>query len=149
MRAQSRAVGNDRADALRIARRLLARVLPAQVLQVRVDAVGPHRVAGIVVSGVKFHRPLGVRGFDDEMASLVNGALDAAPVEEVDVWATVPLDAGAGTVVSGDLAKPTSRIVFSVTVSRAQRATVRARLIDGGDIYWDRTFLVGLERKVR
>ena len=123
--------------------------MPAQVLQIRVDAVGGHRVAGVVVSGVKFHRALGVRAFDGEIAALIDGAFRAAPVEEVDIWATVPLDAGAGTVVSGDLAKPTSRIVFSMTVLRAERSAVGARLAGGEEIYWDRTFLVGLERKVR
>ncbi len=149
VRAQSRATGNDRPDALRIARALLGTVWPAQIIRVRVDAARSHRIAGIVISGLKFHRPLDPHAFDDEIAAVANRALDAAPVEEVDLWATVPLDAGAGTVVSGDLAKPTSRIVFSVTVPRSARASLRKRLAARDDVYWDSAFRTALERKAR
>ena len=46
------------------------------------------------------------------MASLVEKAFAAAPaVEEVDVWASVPIEVVKSEIVSGDLAVPTSRTV--------------------------------------
>ena len=56
-------------------------------------------------------------------------AFAAAPaVEEIDLWASVPIDVGKGVIVSGDLAKPTSRTVFSITVRRGEStASLRAR----------------------
>jgi hypothetical protein len=146
-RAVQRSSGSDVATARRIAARLLARPLAAQLLRVRCERAGQHVDCGLVVSGVKFHRPLGLAAWNDEIATLVDGAYAAAPeVEEVDCWATVPLDAGKGTVVSGDYAKPTAATVFSITVPRAARADVRARLRSGAGVFWDPAFRESLSK---
>jgi hypothetical protein len=138
--AYARAAGNRRADAVRIGERLFARVLPAQVLKVRVDGAGAHEVAGLVISGVKFHGPLSHTSFTDEVTGLVRDAFVASRVEEVDCWATVPLPVGAHVVVTGDMAAPTSRIVFSVTVRRSEGARFASRLRRGTDVFWDPAF---------
>lgn len=109
------------------------------MLKVRVDDVLGHRVAGIVVSGVRFHTPLDEAGFLAEVRTLIATAFANAPVEEVDLWATVPLDAGAGAIVSGDLAQPTSRDVFTVTVRRSDLPRLAA-LLNSGDVFWDGTW---------
>ena len=64
--ATLRAEGNGKAEAVLIGRTLLARTWPAQIAKVRVDRAGSHAVAGLVLSGVKFHGPLDERGFLDE-----------------------------------------------------------------------------------
>ncbi len=138
--AYARAAGNRRADAVRIGERLFTRVLPAQVLKVRVDGAGAHEVAGLVISGVKFHGPLSRAGFTDEVSGLVRDAFAASRVEEVDCWVTVPLPVGAHVVVTGDMAAPTSRIVFSITVRRAEGARFVDRLRRGTDVFWDPAF---------
>ena len=113
----------------------------------RCERVGAHADCGLVVSGRKFHRRLDLDGWNDEIAALIEGAFAAAPgVDEVDCWATVPLDAGFGIVVSGDYAKPTSATVFSITVPRAQRAAVRAQLASGAGVYWDPAFRAALSK---
>ena len=113
----------------------------------RCERVGRHLDCGLVVSGVKFHRPLDLRAWNDEIAALIDGAYAALPeADEIDCWATVPLDAGKGTVVSGDYAKPTSATVFSITVPRAKRAAVRARLADGTGVFWDPAFAASLAK---
>ena len=125
----------------------MARPLAAQLLRVRCERVGRHADCGLVVSGVKFHRALDLAAWNAEIAALVDGAFTAAPeVDEVDCWATVPLDAGKGTVVSGDYAKPTSATVFSITVPHAARGSVRARLADGSGIFWDPAFRASLSK---
>jgi hypothetical protein len=142
-----RSAGSDLATARTIAAALLARPLPAQLVRVRCERVGAHVDCGLVVSGVKFHRPLDLAAWNAEIAGLIDGAFAAAPaVEEVDCWATVPLDAGRGTVVSGDFAKPTAATVFTITVPRAQRAAVRARLGSGEGIFWDPAFRAALSK---
>ena len=144
-RVVGRSTGTDLASARTIAGALLAHPLAAQLLRVRCERVGAHADCGLVVSGVKFHRRLDLAGWNAEIAVLVEGAFAAAPgVEEVDCWATVPLDAGKGTVVSGDFAKPTAATVFSITVPRAQRSAVRARLGSGEGIFWDPAFRAAL-----
>ena len=146
-RVVQRSSGSDAATARRIAAALLARPLPAQLLRVRCERVAKHVDCGLTVSGVKFHRALDLRAWDDEIAVLVEGAFAAAPeLDEVDCWATVPLDAGKGTVVSGDYAKPTAATVFSITVPRAGRAGVRARLPDGAGVFWDPAFRASLSK---
>jgi hypothetical protein len=146
-RVAGRSSGSDIATARRIAARLLARPLAAQLLRVRCERVGPHVDCGLVVSGVKFHRALDLAGWNAEITSLVDGAYAAAPeVDEVDCWATVPLDAGKGTVVSGDYAKPTAATVFSITVPRGARAKVRARLTGGAGVFWDPAFRASLSK---
>ena len=143
----ARTAGTALATARRIAAALLARPLPAQLLRVRCERVGPHVDCGLVVSGTKFHRPLDVAGWNAEIAALIEGAYAAAPgIDEVDCWATVPLDAGLGTVVSGDYAKPAAATVFSITVPRAQRAAVRVRLASGAGVFWDPAFRAALSK---
>ncbi|HEV2737408.1 MAG TPA: hypothetical protein VGU66_02405 [Candidatus Elarobacter sp.] len=146
-RVVQRSSGSDVAAARRIAAALLARPLPAQLLKVRCERVGRHVDCGLTVSGVKFHRALDVRSWDDEIAALVDGAFAALPdADEIDCWATVPLDAGKGTVVSGDYAKPTAATVFSITVPRAGRGKVRARLPGGAGVFWDPAFRASLSK---
>ncbi len=140
---EERAAGNDRPEAVRIARALLTQMWPATIALVRVDAVGGHRVAGIVLSGVKFHRPLDRDGFLDEVTVLVARAFAASPVEEVDVWATVPIPVAKGAIVSGDLAVPTSRTVFACSIRRDRLADLRNEL-NGADVYWDTEFMARL-----
>jgi hypothetical protein len=146
-RVVQRSTGSDLTTARKIAAALLARPLPAQLVRVRCERAGAHVDCGLVLSGVKFHRPLDLRAWNAEIAGLIDGAFTAAPaVEEVDCWATVPLDAGRGTVVSGDFAKPAAATVFSITVPRAQRAAVRARLGSGEGIFWDPAFRAALSK---
>ena len=102
------------------------------------------------MSGVKFHRPLDVAAWNAEIAALVDEAFAAAPeVDEIDCWATVPLDAGKGTVVSGDAAQPTAATVFSITVPRAARREVRSRLAAGRGVFWDPAFRASLAKGSR
>jgi hypothetical protein len=149
-RVAARSSGSDLATARRIATALLARPLPAQLLRVRCERVGGHADCGLVVSGVKFKRPLDLAAWNAEIAALIEGAFAAAPeIEEVDCWATVPLDAGKGSVVSGDYAKPTAATVFSITVPSARRGTVRSRLASGEEIFWDPAFRASLSKGTR
>jgi hypothetical protein len=146
-RVVQRTSGSDVTLARRIAARLLARPLPAQLLRVRCERIGRHADCGLIVSGTKFHRPLDVAAWNAEIAALIDGAFAAAPdVDEIDAWATVPLDAGKGTVVSGDIAKPTAATVFSITVPRAARGEVRARLAAGRGVFWDPAFRASLAK---
>lgn len=142
-RAQSRAEGNDRAQAVALGEALLATQWPAQILKVRVDAALGHRVAGVVLSGVKFHEPLDEAAFLREVEAIVRRAFAQAPVEEVDLWTTVPLDAGKGAIVSGDLARPTARAVFTVTVRRPDLPRLDA-VLRSGDVFWDETWRASL-----
>ncbi len=100
---------------------------------------GTHVVLGLRLSGVKFHSTLTRDAFDREVMDLVARAFSAAPVaEEVDLWVTVPIDVGKGMVVSGDLAKPTTRTVFTLSVRRGERAdALAARLHSGGNVFLD------------
>jgi hypothetical protein len=149
-RVVGRSSGTDVATARRIAAALLGRPLAAQLLRVRCERVGAHVDCGLVVSGVKFHRPLDLRAWNEEIASLIDGAYAAAPdVDEVDCWAVVPLDAGKGAIVSGDLAQPTSATVFSITVPRSARRSVRSRLAGGSGIFWDPAFRGSLSKGSR
>jgi hypothetical protein len=146
-RVTARSSGSDVATARRIAAALLARPLAAQLVRVRCERVGRHADCGLVVSGTKFHRRLDLVAWNAEIAALVDGAYAAAPeVDEIDCWATVPLNAGKGTVVSGDYAKPTSATVFSITVPRAERGSARARLAGGAGVFWDPAFRAALSK---
>ena len=42
----------------------------------------------------------------------------ASPVDEVDIWVSVPLVVGKDVIVTGDLAVPSSRSVFTVSARR-------------------------------
>jgi len=142
--ARARAAGNRRAAAVALGTALFAVVRPAQVTKVRIDGAGPHTVAGLVLSGVKFHAPLDRGKFTAEVIDLVGLTFVASGVEEVDCWATVPLPPGAHVVVSGDMAQPTTRTVFAVTVRRSERATFARRLQRGTDVYWNPAFAARL-----
>ena len=136
--AVARAAGNRKDLAVSIGRALFATEWPAQVLNVYADGFGGHDVAGLRVSGVHFHHALSRREFAVEIGDLVQKAFASAPVDEVDVWASVPLRVGKDVVVSGDIAKPTSRTVFSVTVKRGESVeALQRRLQQGNGVYWD------------
>ena len=91
LNARARAAGNRKADATALARALLAVTWPAQLLKVRIDGVGSHEIAGLLVSGVKFHERLSPAAFTDEVVALIARSFAASGVEEVDVWAVTPL----------------------------------------------------------
>ncbi|HTV72271.1 MAG TPA: hypothetical protein VME66_01010 [Candidatus Acidoferrales bacterium] len=141
---EDRSVGTDRPEAIVVARALLTQEWPASVQQVRVDATGTHLVAGIVLSGVKFHRALDVSDFLDEAQALIVRAFAAAPLEEVDLWATVPIRVARGAIVSGDLAVPTSRTVFACSVRRADLPQLTGLLHGSADVFWDEAFAAQL-----
>jgi hypothetical protein len=146
--ADSRAEGNEKALAIAIGKTIFASEWPAQVLKVHADGIDSHRVAGLVLSGVKFHQRLSARQFFDEVEALVGQTFRTAPVEEVDLWTTVPLSVGKGIVVSGDLAKPSSRTVFTLSVRRGETPAALARRLHAHqgiflDEDWARTAFKG------
>ncbi len=143
--ANARAEGNRRAVAVAIGERLFQTEWPAQLLKVRVEGIGTHAVAGLIISGVKFHGPLDSTRFANEAVALVDRTFAASSVEEVDVWTIVPIDAGEHAVVSGDKAQPTSRIVFGATVLRARRDDFAEHVAHGArGVYWDARWKAGL-----
>ncbi len=140
MDAAARAVGNRRDIAQKIGESIFRTTWSAQVSQISANQLGTHLILGIRVWGVKFHHPLTRDEFVNEIVALVARAFAAAPnAEEVDIWASVPISVVRGAVVSGDLAKPTSRTVFSVTTHRSESAvSLRSRMTAGGDsVFWD------------
>lgn len=138
--AAARAAGNRRDIAERIGDTVFKTRLPAEVSQISANELGTHLVVGVRIWGVKFSHPLTRDEFLDEVASVVTQAFGAAPAaEEVDVWASVPIDVSKSAVVSGDLAMPTSQTVFSITARPGESAAAlreRASRSDGG-AYWD------------
>lgn len=148
--ARARAAGNRRDIAQRIGDTIFAKEWPAEVTQIAANELDGHLIVGIRVLGVKFHRALTRDEFAGEVLSLVGAAfLAERSAEEVDLWVSVPIDVAKGAVVSGDLAKPTSRTVFSVSVQRGEDATsLQSRILGGTDgVFWDpawsRTALTG------
>jgi hypothetical protein len=149
-RVRARSAGTDLGAARRIAAALLGAPLAAQLLKVRCERAAGHLDCGLTLSGTHFHRRLDVQSWNAEVARLVDGAFAAAPeADEIDLWATVPLDAGKGAIVSGDLAQPTSATVFSITVPRSARGSVRERLADGEGVFWDPAFRGSLAKGTR
>lgn len=135
--ARKRIAGNapQRAEAICVA--LLERRFPEQILKVHVLAMQPAAVAGILLSGVKFHDAMNARRFQADVRSMVRTAfLSDTALDEVDVWATVPIAVGAGLPVSGDFAVPASRTVFSAAVTAKSEANGGRRLSFGTE-YWD------------
>jgi len=108
-------------------------------MQVAANEMGAHLVLGLRISGVHFHRPLTRDQFYAEIASLVGECFAAAPqAEEIDIWTTVPLSVGKGVVVAGDLAKPTSRTVFTLSARRGEAPSSLAERLRGGeDVFVD------------
>lgn len=143
--AAARAAGNRKPVAIAVGRKLFAQMRPVQILKVRVDGVGRHQIAGILLSGVKFHEPLGPGGFVSEVADIVRETFAASDVEEVDVWAIVPLRVGQHAVVAGDKAVPTSRVVYGATVRRGDDRGLPARLTAGDAVYWDPAWKASLQ----
>ncbi len=138
--ASARAAGNRRDVAQQIGDAVFAKRWPAEVTQIAANELAGHLIVGIRVLGVKFQRPLTRDDFASEILSLVDSAFKAAPsAEEVDLWASVPIDVAKGAVVSGDLAKPTSRTVFSISVRRGESvAALRARVLGNAEgVFWD------------
>jgi len=133
--AVARAEGNRRPEAVTIGRSIFARTWAAQVMNVRVDGTGSHTVAGLTLSAVKFHQSLDLTSFQAEIAALAGLAFAAAPVEEVDVQATEPLRVGIRAVVSGDLAMPTARIVYAVTIRRTRAGRLGEALAAGAGVF--------------
>jgi hypothetical protein len=136
--ASVRAEGNRIDIARRIGEVAFRTRWPAQVLKVAADGIGPHVVAELRISGVKFHAPLTRTQLLAEVAALIRIAMLAAPVEEVDVAIEIPVGESKGVPVSGDLAKPTSRTVFTISVRAGESAgSVAGRLRSGQGIFWD------------
>lgn len=137
--AASRAAGNRKDVAMRVGEAVFNSEWPAEVFRVSADGIGTHVVIGLGLYGVKFHRAITQAEFTSEVSALVKRSFAAAPeAEEVDVWTVVPVTIGKGVIVSGDLAKPTTRTVFTVAVPRsgAPAATAASKL--GRAIpYWD------------
>ncbi|MGH7708573.1 MAG: hypothetical protein ACREM8_07240 [Vulcanimicrobiaceae bacterium] len=137
LRVAERSAGNRKADAENLARVLLATTWPVQVLRVKVDGIDRHEIAGIVLEGEDFHGPVDWLTFRAEVVSLVQATFVHSGVDEVDIWATVPIRVEPGTVVSGDYAMPTTRTVFSVSVERAESADIGLRLAQTKGVYVD------------
>jgi peptidoglycan/xylan/chitin deacetylase (PgdA/CDA1 family) len=117
--ARKRIEGNDPTVAERIAISLLREEFREPIEKIRVLTVPAASVAGIMLSGSGLHGPVTQAQFETDARAMALLALSNAPrVTEVDVWATVPEAVAAGTVVAGDLAAPTERTVFSLTLRR-------------------------------
>lgn len=137
--AQARAEGNRRDVAVAVGERIFATVWPAQVLHVEANQVGPNLVLGLHVNGVHFHDALTFDQFKREIATLVAQSLTVAKdAEEVDIWVTVPIKVGKDVIVSGDLAKPTNRNVYTLSVRRGETpASLAKRLAEGTNVFID------------
>ncbi len=136
-RAVGRSAGGDRALAQRIAHALLARPLDLQLTRVRCERTAAASFCGLTLSGVKFHRRVDTAAFRAEVDALVSGAFAVDPaIAEVDLWVTVPADAGKGAVVSGDFAMPSSATVFATTVPRVLTGSPSGN----ANVFWDPKF---------
>jgi hypothetical protein len=137
--AEARASGNRKDIATRIGDALFATTWPAQVSQVSANQLGSHLIVGIRIWGVKFHEKMTRAEFLSEVVSLTEKAFAVDPaIEEIDLWTSVPIAVGKGVIVSGDLAKPTSRVVYSITVRRGEGPTVlAARAAGTRGVFWD------------
>jgi hypothetical protein len=141
--AVARASGNRREIAEHIGESLFSTEWPAEVSHVSANEAGRHLIIGVRIWGVKFHRPLTRDEFVDEVIGLIGKTFAAAPsAEEVDLWASVPIVVGKDVVVSGDLAKPTSRTVFSISAHRDEGAArLRARADADDGVFWDQEWV--------
>lgn len=140
--ARSRIEGNAPDVAERVAVALLSGGFPEQILKVRVYKAAPAVVAGIMLSGVKFHEPVDRQTFAADAADMIYRAFASDPsVSEVDVWAVVPISVASHATVSGDLAVPAARTVFSASVRRDDWLREQGGL---GETYWEPGFLQGV-----
>jgi hypothetical protein len=137
--ARSRAEGNRVELAVHVGDRLFTNEWPVQVLKVEANGLGQQVVVGLMLSGVKFHDPITKAQFTREVADLAARTFAASPeIGEVDVWAVVPIRVKKGEIVSGDLAHPTNRNVFTVTVLRGESPQeLLARMNDERIAFWD------------
>lgn len=137
--AASRAAGNRHETAIAVGEELFRSDWPAQIFRVSANAIGNHVIVGLGVYGVKFHETMTRTQFVDQISELAKRAFTAAPeAEEVDIWAVVPIDVGKGVIVTGDLAKPTTRTVFTASIVRGSPDDLLpARLLKGPKTYWD------------
>ncbi len=136
-RAELRSAGGDRPTALAVATALFARPLDLQLTKVRCERVGARSFCGLTLAGVKFHRRLDTPTFERDVDALVRTAFAASPqIAEVDLWVTVPANAGKGAIVSGDFAMPTSATVYAATTTRAQTTPPST----GANVFWDPAF---------
>jgi hypothetical protein len=137
--ARSRAEGNRLDISMRVGQGIFSNPWPAQVLKVEANGIPSHVVLGLMISGVKFHEPLTKEAFVQEVAELARRSFAASPeIEEVDVWASVPISVQKGEVVSGDFARPASRNVFAATIPRGlDRTQLRARIMNPQYAFWD------------
>ncbi len=139
--ARKRIEGNDAALAERIGAALLDAPYPEQLLKVRALRAPSGTVIGIVLSGRGAHGAITRDGVVADAAGMVERAFAASPsVVEVDVWAIEPL-AVVPKTVSGDLAEPTTRTVFSAAVTRDQRDAARTREQMMGAMYFEAAWL--------
>ncbi|HET9343719.1 MAG TPA: polysaccharide deacetylase family protein [Candidatus Eremiobacteraceae bacterium] len=137
--AKDRIAGNAPDVAERVAVALLSVGYPEQILKVRTYKTEPAVVAGIMLSGVKFHAPVDRQTFAADAADMIYRAFAADPsVSEVDVWAVVPIAVSPYADVSGDLAVPTNRTVFSAAVLRRDFTRDEGSL---GTTYWEAGWL--------
>ncbi len=135
--ANARAAGNMKPLAVAIGDKVFATAWPAEVTQVAADGFLGHVIVGVRVSGVKFHERLTAAQFRTEVDRLVRLVFANSPVvEEVDVWATVPIPVPRGAIVSGPYAIPTTRPVFTIAV---RRGTDPAAAQTFWDEEWSRT----------
>jgi hypothetical protein len=137
--AKARTTGNRLDVAMHVGENLFATTWPAQVMQVSANALDRHVVVGLLISGVKFHRPMTRSEFVGEIMDLVGRVFSNAPsAEEVDVWTSVPIAVGKGAIVSGDMAVPTTRTVFAVSARRGEtQAQLLARVRSNSEAFWD------------
>jgi hypothetical protein len=113
-----------------------------QLTKIRCERFAAQHFCGLTLSGVKFHRRIDRRTFENEVDGLIARTFATDPqIVEVDLWATVPADAGKGAIVSGDFALPTSATVFATTARRGDAAPSR-----GSNAFWDPTFRRELDR---
>jgi hypothetical protein len=117
--ARERIEGNDPAVAERIGISLLREEFREPIEKIRVLTVPAASVAGIMLSGSRLHEPVTAGQFEADARAMAALTLSSAPrISEVDVWATLPQPVARGTIVAGDLAAPTDRTVFSISVRR-------------------------------
>ncbi|MDQ2864739.1 MAG: hypothetical protein M3R51_00790 [Candidatus Eremiobacteraeota bacterium] len=137
--AADRAAGNRMTEAKAVGEKLFATQWPAQIFRVSANGIGDHIVIGLGLYGVKFHGSLTRGGFTTEIAALVSQSFTAAPnAEEVDIWTVVPIAVGKGVIVNGDLAKPTTRTVFTASVLRPEAAGINpSSFTNRPGVYWD------------
>jgi hypothetical protein len=138
--AEARSTGNRRDIAEHIGESIFSTQWSAEVSQISANELGRHLIVGVRLWGVKFHRPLNREEFVGEIVAIAARAFAAAPnAEEIDFWTSVPIVVGRDVVVNGDLAKPTTKTVFAMTVPRDESPqSLQQRALRTSDgVFWD------------